>query len=189
MNLVFAAASELQRFMEERGWRFCFIGGVALQRWGEPRVTRDVDVTLLTGFGGEEPFVDALLERYAARTDNARAFALSRRVVLAKTASGVGVDVALAGLPYEEGVIERSSIEDFGGGVRLRTCSAEDLVILKCFASRPQDWVDVEGVLVRQTGRLNWMLVLSELTALCALKESPEIVEQLQRVRRKVESR
>ena len=30
------------------------MGGVALQRWGEPRLTQDVDLTLLTGFGDEE---------------------------------------------------------------------------------------------------------------------------------------
>ena len=54
MNPVFEAALEVQRFLQERHWRFCIIGGVALQRWGEPRATVDVDLTLLTGFGEEE---------------------------------------------------------------------------------------------------------------------------------------
>lgn len=51
---VLAAAGEVQSYCRGRGWRFCFIGGVALQRWGEPRLTQDVDLTLLTGFGDEE---------------------------------------------------------------------------------------------------------------------------------------
>ena len=50
---VYRAAAELQRRFQDRGWRFCLIGGLALQRWGEPRETIDVDVTLLTGFGDE----------------------------------------------------------------------------------------------------------------------------------------
>ena len=54
MNLVFQAADTLQTFLREQQWRFCFIGGLAVQHWGEPRVTRDVDVTLLVGFGYEE---------------------------------------------------------------------------------------------------------------------------------------
>ena len=58
---VIRAAAELQAFCESQGWRFCVIGGSALQRWGEPRETADVDLTLLTGFGGEEPFVGKLL--------------------------------------------------------------------------------------------------------------------------------
>jgi len=60
---VYRAAADLQRRFQERSWRFCLIGGLALQRWGEPRETIDVDVTLLTGFGGEESFVREILER------------------------------------------------------------------------------------------------------------------------------
>ena len=58
-------AAELQAFAEERGWEFCFIGGLAVQALAEPRLTRGTDMTLLTGFGSEEPFIDALLERYS----------------------------------------------------------------------------------------------------------------------------
>ena len=59
---VLAAAGDVQRYCQQQDWRFCFIGGVAVQRWGEPRLTQDVDLTLLTGFGDEEKFVDALLK-------------------------------------------------------------------------------------------------------------------------------
>ena len=31
---VLAAAGEVQGFCQRQAWRFCFIGGVALQRWG-----------------------------------------------------------------------------------------------------------------------------------------------------------
>lgn len=57
-----------------RGWRFSLIGGIALQRWGEPRQTVDVDLTLLTGFGGEGPFIDTLLEHFEPRLTDARDF-------------------------------------------------------------------------------------------------------------------
>lgn len=56
------AAAELQEFCEARRWRFCFIGGLTVQMWSELRATMDVDMTLLTGFGEERPFIDALLE-------------------------------------------------------------------------------------------------------------------------------
>ena len=82
---VLAAAGEVQRFCQRQGWRFCFIGGVALQRWGEPRLTQDVDLTLLTGFGREEQFVDALLKGFNPRRPDAREFALAHRVLLLET--------------------------------------------------------------------------------------------------------
>ena len=63
MTRLLLAALDVQTFCESRGWRFCIIGGVAVQRWGEPRVTRDVDLSLLTGLGGEEQFIDPLLVR------------------------------------------------------------------------------------------------------------------------------
>ena len=46
-----------------------------MQRWSQARVTRDVDITLLTGFGREQPFIDALLNHYSARNANAAQFA------------------------------------------------------------------------------------------------------------------
>ncbi len=63
INLV-EEAKKMQSFCDEQGWKFCFIGGLALQTWGEPRVTEDVDLTLLTGFGNEESYIKTLLERY-----------------------------------------------------------------------------------------------------------------------------
>jgi hypothetical protein len=48
LNPIFEAALEIQRFCSDRGWPFCVIGGLAVQRWGEPRLARDVDVSLLT---------------------------------------------------------------------------------------------------------------------------------------------
>ena len=46
---IFAAALELREFCDAQGWESCFIGGIAVQRWSQARITRDVDITLLTG--------------------------------------------------------------------------------------------------------------------------------------------
>ena len=97
---LIAAAFQLQMQIESHGWRFCFIGGLAVQHWGEPRMTRDLDVSLLVGFGTEAPFVDALLQHYPGRISDARAFALERRILLLRTESGIGIDVSLAALPF-----------------------------------------------------------------------------------------
>jgi hypothetical protein len=40
MNALFEAAKEVADFMKARRWKFCVIGGLAVQRWGEPRLTR-----------------------------------------------------------------------------------------------------------------------------------------------------
>lgn len=187
MNDVIQAAFELQAVCEAQDWRFCFIGGLALQRWGEPRETVDADLTLLTGFGGEEPFIQHLLQYFAPRIEDAAQFARDRRILLLRSKQGVGLDVALAALPYEELLIKRSSYFDYPPGKALRTCSAEDLIVLKAFAGRGQDWVDIERIIVRQTGKLDWDYVRAQLQPLIELKDTPETLDHLKNLRIKLE--
>ncbi len=181
MNEVFRAAGALQGFCSRRNWRFCFIGGLAVQRWADPRQTEDADLTLLTGFGGEEAYVDALLSTFTARFADERKLALQRRVLFLQTCEGVAIDIALGGLPFEERSIQRSSdwqVEK----ICLRTCSAEDLIVHKAFAARDLDWADVSSVIMRQGRKLNIDQIWEELRPLVELKEEPEILAKLQRL-------
>ena len=77
MNKVLQAAAELQNVCQSQGWQFCFIGGVALQRWSEPRETIDVDISLFTGFGQEHEFSEVLLRHFEPRISKAAEFALA----------------------------------------------------------------------------------------------------------------
>ena len=184
MSPILEAALELQAFCSSQGWRFCFIGGIVVSRWGEPRTTADADLTLLAGFGGEERFVDRLLAAFRARVEGARELALSRRVVLIEASNTVGLDVALGGLPFEERLVDRSSDFAIGSGLVLRTCGAEDLIVLKAFAGREIDWLDIRGIAVRQGGRLDEALIFRELTPLIELKGTPEAGERLRDILR-----
>ena len=182
MNRLFAAALELQQFFEARGWRFCFIGGLAVQRWGEPRLTLDVDCTLLTGFGEEARYIDELLGAYTGRVDGPREFALANRVLLLYGFSDVPLDVALGAMPFEERCIERASSFDIGNGQALLTCSAEDLIVFKAFAGRDRDWLDIETIILRQQNGLEIETIRRELIPLLELKEDPDTETRLQRL-------
>jgi hypothetical protein len=184
---IIRAAADLQALCQAQNWRFCLIGGLALQRWGEPRETVDVDLTLLTGFGGEEPYIKLLLENFASRIPDPADFALARRVLLLRSPAGVGLDIALGGLPFEESAVARSSLFEFPNQVLLRTCSAEDLIVMKAFAARPKDWLDVEGMIIRQTGKLDWPYIHHQLKPLAELKAAPEILRELEQRRRQFE--
>ncbi|NOT27885.1 MAG: hypothetical protein HOP16_17510 [Acidobacteria bacterium] len=179
MNALFRAAADFEAFCVTRGWSCCVIGGLAVQRWGEPRQTRDVDLTLLTGLGGEERFIDPILAHYAPRVPDARRFAIERRVLLVETADRIPLDISLGGLPFEAGVVARASAFVLAPDAALTTCSAEDLLVLKAFAGRPQDWLDIEGVVVRQGERLDRELVLAELRPLLDLKEDSQTEPRL----------
>lgn len=178
---------ELQELLAAQGWEFCFIGGIAVQRWSEPRFTKDMDLTVLTGYGPEEKFTRFLLSHFKARIHDPIEFAIYNRVVLLQNEHGTGIDISLGALPFEEDAVRRSTIQKFVPGISLRLCTAEDLIIMKSFAARPLDWHDVRGVLVRQgTKTLDWPYIDGHLAVLAELKEEPEIVTQLQKLRDEV---
>ncbi len=177
---VFDAALAAQEVCKKIGLKFCVIGGVALQRWGEPRFTADVDLSVLVEPGGEDTVASELLSRLEARVDSPLEFARQTRVLLLKSAQGVGIDIVLTGLPFEARVIERSSLWTIDTDTVLNTCSAEDLLVMKCFAARDKDWADVTSILERLGSQLNLDLVHEELQPLVAAKEEPGILDQFE---------
>src|ERR1022692_2839217 len=165
---------------------------VLLHRWDcRPEVGRttrdtrlDVDLTLLTGFGSEDTFIDALLGVYPGRVDDARELARRYRVLLLSAPGGIGMDISLGALAFEESVVSRATGFSFSPGVEIRTCSAEDLVVLKLFAARPLDIRDAEGVVIRQGDDLDWRYIEDQLRPLAEVKQEPEILRTLSRLRR-----
>jgi hypothetical protein len=109
MTPLLEAARDLQSFLEERNWRFAIIGGLAVLRWGEARFTRDVDVSLFCGFGREDELIAPFFASgYRGRISDAAAFAQRNRVLLLEAPNGVPIDIALAGLPFEELAVSAS---------------------------------------------------------------------------------
>ncbi len=179
---LFQVANRLQKLLQGFGWKFCYIGGIALQRWGEPRVTQYIDLTLLTGFGNEKEFIVKLLDHYKPRIENAEEFALRSRVLLLQSESNIGIDIALGGLDFEALVVQRASDFEFLPEIELHTCSSEDLIVMKTFADRNRDWLDVEGITIRQGDAIDWPYIYEQLSPLCELKESPHIIRRLKKI-------
>ncbi len=174
------AAVRLQTLWQAAGFEFCFIGGLAVQHWGEPRQTGDVDATLWTDFGNEAPVIDRILETLQPRIDDASGFALLNRVLLVQEPGGIDTDISLAAFPFERGVIARAQpVTVVPSEPKIKLCDASDLIILKAFANRPRDWQDIRGILIRSPKRLDWDRITEETTTLADLKEEPEILDQL----------
>ena len=184
MKGLLHAADQLQAFLLNHDWPFCFIGGLAVLRWGEPRLTQDIDVSLLTGFGRERHFASLLVERYRTRIADAVDFAAQRRVLLLQSDDGYGIDIAFAALPFEELIIRRASLFEFLPHLALRTCSAEDLLVLKAFSNRPKDQQDLSGIVARQRSELDWAYIEAQLQPLLEVKDDPSILSNLRRLRK-----
>jgi hypothetical protein len=80
-------------------------------------------------------------------------------------------------------LVSRATPFSFSPGIDLRTCSAEDLLVLKLFASRPLDIRDAEGVVIRHKDELDWFYIEAQLRPLVEVKDEPAILDTLARLR------
>ena len=52
----------------------------------------------------------------------------------------------------------------------LRICQADDLIIMKAFADRSEDWRDIDGIVAKQGNQLDSKRILRHLEPLVAVK-------------------
>ncbi|PIQ63935.1 MAG: hypothetical protein COV99_00070 [Bacteroidetes bacterium CG12_big_fil_rev_8_21_14_0_65_60_17] len=181
----FTAAEQLQKALDGLGLRSAFIGGVALQSWGECRFTDDFDAIIWCPLGQEEAVMEKLASVMASRDPDPGHLARTSRMFLGIWADGTEVDISLGASGYECMLIERATDVDFGEGRMLRCCTAEDLLITKTIAGRSQDWVDVERIVQRSGAAMDWKYVYEMLEPLLDLVEKPEALTRLEDIRKR----
>jgi predicted nucleotidyltransferase len=155
--------------LDASGIPYMIIGGQAVLLHGEPRLTRDIDITLgittekldvvlnLIGNVGLKPLVDP---------DD---FTLQTMVLPCQhLESPIRVDFIFSFSPYERQAMERVCLVEMEG-ITVKFASAEDLVIHKVFAGRPRDMEDVKSILIKNPDMdflyiRQWLNELSEAT-------------------------
>ncbi len=180
MSLQVKAAWEAHEFFIKEGIPYAIIGGIAVQHWGEPRFTRDVDFTILATLGKEEKTLKKIVTVFSPRIPDALEFALKHRVCLVRSKDGCEIDISL-GLPgYEEEVVRRTVGCDLGDGRIVQMCSAEDLIIHKVIAGRAQDLADIDGVITRQGNTLDAGHIRHWLRQFSLLLDMNEILQRFE---------
>ena len=128
-------------------------GGQAVLVYGEPRLTRDIDVTLGVDPGELARVLDAV-ESLGLRvlTDNAAEFVRETLVLPAiDPETGIRVDFVFSLSQFERAAIERSGPIDVEG-IGVQFVSLEDLIVMKLVAGRPRDLEDVAAILRKNRG-------------------------------------
>jgi hypothetical protein len=130
------------------GLPYMVFGGQAVLLYGEPRLTRDIDVTL-----GVDPSefarVSSVVQSLGLRllTEKPEEFVRETLVLPAIDAeTGIRVDFVFSLSGFERAAIERSRKIDVDG-VGVQFISLEDLIVMKLLAGRPRDLEDAAAVL------------------------------------------
>ncbi len=144
------------RDIDKEGIEYLVMGGQAVLVHGEPRLTRDVDITL-----GLIPKDLNRILRIAediglmVLVNDPEKFTNETWVLpLQDPQTGIRVDFIFSSSDFERQAVKRAlSIDIMGTPVRF--ASAEDLVIQKIFSGRPRDIEDVRGILIKKIQQLD----------------------------------
>jgi predicted nucleotidyltransferase len=173
--------SALMRWFESAGLRAAIIGGVAASLRGKPRLTKDIDAVVLDA-DAEVLIAGAARFGFVPRIPDAAAFAHRTRMLLLHYQEGnVDIDISLGALPFEEEVIDRSTLVDIGDGVRVRLASSEDLVIMKAVAGRGRDVTDIENI-VLANANLDVDRIRRWVREFASVLDMPEIHDDLEKL-------
>ena len=129
---------------------YMVIGGQAVLVYGEPRLTRDIDITLGMGVDGLDR-VKKIIKAIGLKSlvEKEKAF-VERNMVLPTLdkKSGIRVDFIFSFSPYERQAIGRARDIKLGRSL-VRFASLEDVVIHKMIAGRARDLDDVKSILLK----------------------------------------
>lgn len=158
------------------------IGGVAASLLGRPRFTQDVDALILLDEEHWERFLNAGARfGFTPRITDAVAFARRSRVFLVQhQPTGIDVDIALAGLPFEEEAIRQVKQRKIGK-LTLPLPTPENLIIMKAVAHRPQDMADI-GALADANPRLNHRRIHRWVREFSRALDMPDILTDLEKI-------
>jgi len=136
--------------LKKRPIPYMVIGGQAVLLYGEPRLTRDIDITLgigVDGLGKLKKVISVVGLKILVKKD--KEF-VEKNMVLPTLdgKSGIRVDFIFSFSPYERQAIERAKDIKLGRSL-VRFASLEDVVIHKVVAGRARDHEDVKSILLK----------------------------------------
>jgi predicted nucleotidyltransferase len=136
--------------LDQRGLAYMVIGGQAVLLYGEPRLTRDIDVTLAASVERLPEILEMVreLEWQVLVTSPAEFVQETMVLPCVEPASGIRIDLIFSFSPYERQAMERVRRVKMGGA-HVRFASPEDVIIHKMIAGRPRDLEDARTILIK----------------------------------------
>ncbi len=136
--------------LKEASIPYMVIGGQAVLLYGEPRLTRDIDITMGIGVDGVDKVKKTIqIIGLKSLIQKEKEF-VEKNMVLPTIdkKSGIRIDFIFSFSPYERQAIERAKDIKLGRSL-VRFASLEDVVIHKIIAGRARDLEDVRSILLK----------------------------------------
>ncbi len=146
-----AVLASVARAFKAASVPYMVIGGQAVLLHGEPRLTKDIDITLGVDIDSLELIKQAAVSAgLKILPEDEQSFVRDTHVLpTVEPGTGIRVDLVFSSTPYERQAIGRAISVQIGGE-EVMFASAEDVIIHKIFAGRPRDLEDVRSILLRK---------------------------------------
>jgi len=173
----------LQKLISRFDQRGVVIGGIAASVLGEARYTEDLYAMFLLSIEDIPIFLEeAKQEGIEPRIENAANFAKKNRVFLLRhKLTNTNIDISIGILPFEQEVIERSSIKEFDDSLQVRLPTPEDIIIMKAIAHRPKDYEDIR-MLAAKYQDLDYPRIERWIKDFAEILETPDLWNEIKRI-------
>ena len=161
MENLFESVVALQERLRQAGIPSAVIGGIAVAVWGEPRVTRDVDIKVLLERDAARRLLEAIGPDYVPLQADPLAALTRTGVLFVQDAQGTRLDLLLSDVSFDVEAIRRAKMVALQAGLVAVVCSPEDLIIYKLISTRQRDLDDAQSVVHRQGDALDDEYVLT----------------------------
>jgi predicted nucleotidyltransferase len=168
-------------FLNELDIPYMVIGGIAIAERGRVRTTEDADLKIFVQGRTISEFRALAESRFKPHHRPWLGKSESALIVSVEVEDDMVVDMLASILPYEEQAIQRAETIVIDG-LALPVCAAEDLIIHKAISNRHHDWYDIEGVIIRQRGKLDVKYIRHWLKQFAEALETPEMLTRFEKL-------
>ncbi|MFH1703086.1 MAG: nucleotidyl transferase AbiEii/AbiGii toxin family protein [Nitrospirota bacterium] len=142
--------SKIGAILKKHNLPYMIIGGQAVLLYGEPRLTRDIDITLGVNTGHLDELLTVVRElSLKPIPENIKLFVQQTMVLPAlEETTGIRVDFIFSFTTYGIEAIKRVRKITIKGQ-EVCFASPEDVIIHKIFAGRPRDIEDVRSIILK----------------------------------------
>lgn len=180
MNSIELQLKYLSKLLKTMNVDYAIIGGIAVSVYGEPRATFDIDVSIIFNIGDIDFFLKSAKKYgFTPLPSNIERFVKTTAVIpmrFSKDDIFGRCDFIIAQNSLEFSAIKRARFKELFS-MKIKLITPEDLVLHKITSSRARDLEDLQGLLIRQFGKLDMEYINSWLKKVASVNKQPKLLK------------
>lgn len=179
MNPLEFQFKQLVKLMKSARIDYAVLGGIAVSIYGEPRLTFDIDINIILDNDKIDDFLKkAKMYGFLPLPSHIKRFIKATGVIPMKFLKNKVTgkcDFIIAQNILECLCIKRAALKKIYS-TKVKLITPEDLVIHKITSQRPRDLEDLQGILIRQRGKLDIRYITYWLKKIAEANQKPELL-------------